>query len=393
MGEVPPAASGLDKGEKSCMFLSGMKRITIINRTERENRYAHASFVIRALVFSLAVCVTLLLASSCTEQEPEMISDTEFALGTTCTVQLYGEKQRKHIAPVFELIEDVENKMSVRKDGSEAKRINEMAGEKPVEVSDETFTVIEKAKEYSALSGGTFDVTIEPLVELWSIGSEEQRVPSEEEIEEALKRVDYRKLRLDRQDSSVFLEEVGMGIDLGGIAKGYAADISVDYLEKQGVDYGIINFGGNVYAFGEKHNSETWRIGIQAPDENRGSYVGIAEITDKAVVTSGKYERYFVQDGVRYHHILSTKDGHPVRNSLASVTVITDRSLDADALSTLLFTLGLEGGMKRAEELEGVEAIFLTEEKIVYSTEGLRKKFTISEDGYKRGEAKSILAE
>jgi thiamine biosynthesis lipoprotein len=191
----------------------------------------------------------------------------------------------------------------------------------------------------------------------------------------------------------VFLEEEGMGIDLGGIAKGYAADISVDYLMEQGVDYGIINFGGNVYAFGEKYDSESWRIGIQAPGENRGSYVGIAEIRDKAVVTSGKYERYFVQDGVRYHHILSTEDGYPVRNGLASVTVITDRSLDADALSTLLFTLGLEEGIRRAEELEDVEAVFLTEEKIVYTTGGLREEFTISEDGYKRGEAKSLLAD
>ena len=360
---------------------------------EMKIRISKDSVLMRMFVLSLTACIAAVLATSCEEQEPEMISDTQFALGTTCTVQLYGAKQRKHIAPVFELIEEVENKMSVRKDGTEAKRVNEMAGRSPVDVGDKTFTVVEKAKEYSAMSGGTFDVTIEPLVELWSIGSEDQKVPSDGEIEQALKYVDYRKLRLDRRNSTVFLVEEGMGIDLGGIAKGYAADISVDYLLEQGVDYGIINFGGNVYAFGEKYDSESWRIGIQAPGENRGSYVGIAEIRDKAVVTSGKYERYFVQDGVRYHHILSTEDGYPVRNGLASVTVITDRSLDADALSTLLFTLGLDEGIRRAEELEDVEAVFLTEEKIVYTTGGLREKFTISEDGYKRGEAKSLLAD
>ena len=339
----------------------------------------------------LAASIPLFLGG-CGNEEPEIVSDTIFALGTTCTVQLYGEEHEDLIEPIFDLIREVEDKMSVRAEGTEASRINEHAGEEPVRVSDDTFTVVERAKHYSALSDGRFDLTIEPLVSLWSIGSEDQRVPSEDEIARAADKVDYRKVRLDEEESTVFLEEKGMGLDLGGIAKGYAADISVDYLRDHGVEYGIINFGGNVFAFGKKYGKNEWRIGIQSPDRQRGDYVGVAELVNRAVVTSGKYERYFEQDGVRYHHILSTEDGYPVRNSLASVTVITGRALDADALSTALFTLGLEAGVRRAEELEGVEAVFLTEEKIVYTTGGLQDSFSVTSDVYKRGETKSLLA-
>lgn len=364
----------MDKALTSCMFYSGMKKRKI------------AAFV--------AVLGTLLIVfSACSEDTPKTVSDTVFALGTTCTVQLYGAEHEEKIDEVFELIRGVENRMSVRKEGTETYRINRAAGKKPVEVSKGTYTVVKRGREYSARSDGSFDITIEPLVELWNIGSEDQRIPSKEEVEKALEKVDYRKLRLDPENRRVYLEDEEMGIDLGGIAKGYAADISVDYLMQHGVDYGIINFGGNVYAFGEKYGSEVWKIGIQSPEDSRGEYVGIVEVRDRAVVTSGKYERYFIEDGVRYHHILSTEDGFPIRNDLASVSVVTERSLEADALSTLLFTLGLEEGLRRAENMMNTEAVFITGDKIVYTTEGLRDRFRITADTYRRGEARALLAE
>lgn len=305
-----------------------------------------------------------------------MVKETDFFLGTACTVQLYGREHREKFQPVFDILEDIENKMSVHIDDSDISRINSMAGKEAVKVSEDTFTVVEKAKHFSKLSKGEFDLTVKPLIDLWGIGTDNQRVPSREEIDTALDKIDYTKVILDSGTSTVFLEEEGMGIDLGGIAKGYAADLSVEYLKEQGLEYGIINFGGNVYAFGEKYGETPWKIGVQKPEGTRGEYIGIAEVVDKTVVTSGKYERFFVKDGIKYHHILSTKDGYPVENTLSSVTVITDSSLDADALSTLLFTIGLEEGLSMAEDMGGIESIFYTEDNVIHKTEGLEESFS-----------------
>jgi thiamine biosynthesis lipoprotein len=294
---------------------------------------------------------------------------------------------------VFELIEEIENKMSVKKEGTEAVRVNERAGEGPVRVSRQTFEVIRQGKRYSMLGEGAFDVTIKPLVDLWGIGTEAARVPAQEEIEQALEKVDYRKLRLNENRGSVELLEQGMGLDLGGIAKGYASDEAAKLLRERGVEYGIINFGGNVLAFGEKGGDTAWRIGIQSPVEERGQYVGVVEVRNEAVVTSGKYERYFEEDGTRYHHILSTEDGRPVRNSLTSVSIVTEEALKADALSTMIFVQGLEQGLRTAEQLEGVEAILITEEEVIYTTSGLRERFTISDSQYARGESEALLGD
>jgi thiamine biosynthesis lipoprotein len=308
-------------------------------------------------------------------------------------VKLYGEEHKQHIPAVFELIEEIENKMSVKKEGTEAVRVNERAGEGPVRVSRQTFEVIRQGKRYSMLGEGAFDVTIKPLVDLWGIGTEAARVPAQEEIEQALEKVDYRKLRLNEDRGSVELLEQGMGLDLGGIAKGYASDEAAKLLRERGVEYGIINFGGNVLAFGEKGGDTAWRIGIQSPVEERGQYVGVVEVRNEAVVTSGKYERYFEEDGTRYHHILSTEDGRPVRNSLTSVSIVTEEALKADALSTMIFVQGLEQGLRTAEQLEGVEAILITEEEVIYTTSGLRERFTISDSQYARGESEALLGD
>jgi thiamine biosynthesis lipoprotein len=353
----------------------------------------HISRAVLGRVVTGVALTAVLLLSGCGEEEklPQSVSDSSFALGTVCNVKLYGQENEQHIPAVFDLIEEIEEKMSVKKDDTEASRLNEKAGKGPVEVSEDTFHVVSRGKYYSALGDGAFDITIKPLVDLWGIGTDAARIPSETEIDEALEKVDYAKLKLDGERSTVELTEEGMGVDLGGIAKGYASDRAAALLQEKGVEYGIINFGGNVLAFGEKGGDTAWRIGIQSPVEERGSYVGIVEVRDEAVVTSGKYERYFERDGERYHHILSTEDGRPVRNSLTSVSIVSEKALEADALSTLIFVQGLEKGLNTAEELEGVEAILITGEKVIYTTSGLRERFSISDKQYARGESESIL--
>src|SRR6056297_313588 len=358
----------------------------------------------------------LLIANGCTQTEPQSYSETGFALGTTCSIKIYGKEYKELLGPAIAIASDVEEKMSAHTENSEVAAINKNAGLRPVEVSSETFQLINRAKQFSSIGDGIFDVSVGPLVELWDIGSGEEKVPSRKEIDKVLEKVNYNNVVLltgsqtqsqtqsktqsekqgvskeqTEEKSKVFLEKPGMKIDLGAIAKGYAADQIMEYLTSKGVGYGIVNLGGNVYAFGKKFSSSEWKIGIQSPEDERGRYIGILQLVDKAVVTSGKYERYFVEDGVRYHHILSTKDGFPVENGIASVSIISSDATEADALSTLVFGFGLEKGLRFTEEREGVEAIFVTEENTVFTTSGLRSSFKLTDKNFRRGESKEVL--
>jgi len=169
-------------------------------------------------------------------------------------------------------------------------------------------------------------------------------------------------------------------VDLGGIAKGYAGDEAIRIYKEHGLKSAYINLGGNVVVLGGRPDGSPWRIGIQNPRAPNGMYIGIVRVTDKAVVTSGDYERYFEKENVRYHHILDTKTGYPADSGLISSTIVTDVSMDADALSTAAFVLGLEEGMKLVNSLKGVEAIFITGDKRVYVTEGLKSSFTFDDE-------------
>jgi thiamine biosynthesis lipoprotein len=204
-----------------------------------------------------------------------------------------------------------------------------------------------------------------------------------------IREVDRGDIEINRAASTVFLGKPGMILDLGAIAKGFAADQGALILEKAGVKAAVIDLGGNILVYGEKPGRvfsprprRTWRVGIQDPRDTRGSYIGVLETPGKSVVTSGVYERYFTRDGKRYHHILSTETGYPVENGLLSVTVIADHSIDADALSTAAFALGWEKGAALLGKT-GAEGIFVFEDQSVRVSPGLRESFTLSEtSGY-----------
>jgi FAD:protein FMN transferase len=169
-------------------------------------------------------------------------------------------------------------------------------------------------------------------------------------------------------------------VDLGGIAKGYTGDEAIKIYKRNNIKSAYINLGGNVVVLGNRPDGSPWRIGIQNPRAANGLYIGVVKVTGKAVVTSGDYERYFERNNVRYHHILDTKTGYPADSGLISATIITDVSMDADALSTATFVLGLEKGMKLVNSLKGVEAVFITKDKKVYVTEGLKSSFTFDDE-------------
>ena len=323
--------------------------------------------------------ILLFFFSSCSRQESSRI---ELALGTVCAVSLFDNGQKSVYNDIFSRIREIENLMSVNIPSSDVSRINAAAGIEPVIVHEDVFKVIERAKYFAFLSGGAFDPSVGPIVSLWGIGGEDQRVPSQDEIDHALPLVNYRYIELDSEKRGVFLTQSGMALDLGAIAKGYAADEAAVIARRAGVKRAKIDLGGNIILIGTKKDKTPWRVGVQNPAQGRGSVLGILQVTEKTIVTSGVYERFFEEDGIRYHHIFDPSTGKPVKNNLLSVTLITDVSMDADALSTAVFVMGYEAGGKLLELFPGTEAVFVFEDKSVKTTQGVN--FTLTDRTYMR---------
>ena len=325
-----------------------------------------------------AVAVLALVSCSRANAEP---SRTEFALNTICTIMLYDQANDKVYRQIFSRIREIENRMSLFLPDSDISRINAAAGIEPVQVHDDVFSVIERAVHFSEVSGGAFDPSIGPLTALWGIMSDSPRVPSQEEINAVLSLVNWRDIALDPAERTVFLRRPGMALDLGAIAKGYAADEAAAIIQAARLRRALIDLGGNVLTFGAKRDRSPWRVGIQNPLEERGAYIGVVSGWDMTVVTSGVYERFFEYDGVRYHHLFSPFDGHPVRNGLLSVTILTSVSMDADALSTAAFVLGYEKGRALIDSLEGVEAVFIFDDRSVRKTSAA--DFTLTDTSFR----------
>lgn len=337
-------------------------------------------------VLFIIMSISIIISSCSTDiEEPndESVSKTEFVLGTVVTVKLYNNATEEVFSTVFHKLREIEEKMTINSKDSEVISINSKAGEGFVKISDDTFYVIDKGRYFSEISKGRFEISIGPLVKLWNIGSEDAKVPTENEIENRKALIDFNNVILKESEKSVMLKEEGMTLDLGGIAKGYGADEVVKILEEHGVKHAIVNLGGNVFAYGNKPDGSPWRIGVQNPKSPRGDYIGIAEVVNKTVVTSGIYERYFEEEGKQYHHILDPDTGYPVENNLAGVSIIADSSIDADSLSTAAFALGIDEGMKLIETLDDTEAVFVTKDSEVHITSGLKDSFKLTDSSFK----------
>lgn len=347
-----------------------------------------AAALTAALALALTGCAGGPAGSAAPSKAPAAAaSETYFIFDTVVTVKVFDEKAS---AATFEhirgMLEDVDRAMNRRSESSEISEVNRMAGQSPVAVSAETFAVVETALNYAKRSGGVFDPTIGPLVDLWDIGGEAPSRPADDKIASAAALVDYRDVVADKGEGTIFLLEKGMSLDLGAIAKGYAGDVVADWLRTQGMTSALIDLGGNIIASGEKAEGVPWTIGVQDPADARGSSIGRLRVANKTIVSSGVYERYFMEGDVRYHHIFDPKSGYPVDNGLVSVTIVTDRSIDADAMSTTAFALGLEDGRAFIEGMDGTEAIFITEDQNVYVTSGLKTSFQLTSPDYRMAE-------
>jgi thiamine biosynthesis lipoprotein len=271
-----------------------------------------------------------------------------------------AEEVEHAIDAAFESVRRVDSLMSNYKEDSEVSRINRHAAQEPVTVSPETAEAIGKALELGSESNGAFDITVLPLLEIWGFAKDrEKTVPSQEQIDEKLQLVGYELLDLNHAKGTVKLKTEGVGIDLSGIAKGYAADRAIKALSDHGVDSAIINAGGDIYCLGVKNADKGWRVGVTDPTTDNG-LLGYVELRDKAIATSGDYRNYFVADGVRYSHILDPRTGRPRPYGPHSVTVIAGSCTEADALATAVFVLGRDEGLKLIERVPEAEGLIVS---------------------------------
>ena len=339
---------------------------------------------LRTLVFPVLLSVSLLVSSCQRSSEP--LRGNTYLLGTVLNVAVHdGGYREELIDRVFERVAEIEARMSTSTtdyETTELLAVNRAAGANPVSVSADTYAVLQEALHFSRLTNGAFDVTIWPLVTLWGIGTDSARVPDRVEIDDARRLIDYSALEL-LPGREVRLPLAGMGVDVGAIAKGYAADEASRILREAGVEHALLDFGGNILLLGSKPDGSPWRIGVQRPDGERSSFIGVLTLADQSVVTSGPYERFFEQDGVRYHHILDSATGYPAENGLSQVTIVAARSMVADALSTACYVLGLEEGRALVESLPEAEAIFVTEDRVVHLTEGIGDRFELTDPAYR----------
>lgn len=318
----------------------------------------------RKVTAGLTAAVLLLTGCSGLPKERDL-SYTDTLFDTVISVRIYDSADEDVLKGCENLCKKYDAMFSNKIEDSEISQINN-AGGAPVEVSEDTITLIKKGIYYSEMSNGAFDITIGSVTDLWDFKAENPSVPDKQKLADAVSHVNYKNIVI--KDNTVRLLDAKAKLDVGAIAKGFIADRLKDYLEEEGVTHALINLGGNVLAMGKKLDGSEYNIGIQKPFDESGTPITSVKISDKSIVTSGTYQRYFEQDGKIYHHILDPKTGYPCENNLNSVTIITDSSLTADALSTTCFLLGYDKASNLINQLDNVDAVFITDEdEIIYS--------------------------
>lgn len=310
----------------------------------------------------------------------------EFLMDTLVTIRVYGSDTEQMKLAVTEAFREMRRIQALTdryaQPGtaafleSDICRINAAAGVGPVQVEEDVFTLLQLAKEYNEITGGMFEITIGPVIDAWGFGSGEPSVPSGRQLEQALALVGSKDLILNRTEQTAFLSKKGMSLDLGAIAKGYATEKAADVLAKYGIKEAIIDAGGNVKVIGKKEGKLPWKVGVQDPRDS-GNLVAVLSLIDEAAVTSGDYNRFFVFEGKRYHHLLSPRTGFPAEENM-SVTVVARDATLADILSTALFMLDQERALELLGRIEGAEALIIGAEGRILTSKGLQDKIQVS---------------
>lgn len=337
----------------------------------------------------LFLCGMLLLLAGCgkvNSSTENHYTDTNFAMGTVINQNIYGTNGEALSEKVLDVITGLENVISWRIDGTEVNNINKIAGQGGIVSNNEKLSKwLKQCREVYEKSGGLLDITVGPAARLWDIGGDNPRIPSQKELSKALQLIDGSKVTVEGQEIALNIEEGQL--DLGAVGKGIACDEIAEYLLLENLEVnGTFSVGGSVLIYGTKPDKNPWKIGIQDPRGEEGTYMGMVETSQKEkectyISTSGDYEKYFEEDGVRYHHILDPRTGAPADTDLMSVTIVSESGFLSDALSTACFVAGREAGMKLAEQF-GVEIIVVDKEKQVYVSEGLKEQCSLLSEEY-----------
>lgn len=300
-------------------------------------------------------------------------------MGTTIDIQINSNNAQKQIQEVIELLELYKNRFSANDFNSELMAINNNAGIKPIQVHPDLFELITIGKEHSLARPSNLNIAIGPLVQTWRIGFSDAKLPSPSEISEAMILSDPTHILLDSKNQSVFLNQIGMKIDLGALAKGYIADKIMTYLKNEMIDSAIINLGGNVLVHGDNPNRSEgyWVIGIQHPKNKRGQNIGAVKIKNQSVVTSGTYERRLVIDDKEYHHIFDRQTGYPIQTEMASISIVSKQSVDCEIWTTRLFGLSIKEALDILNAVSYIEGIIITKDDRIYLSDGLKHHFQL----------------
>lgn len=316
----------------------------------------------------LLLLISMIIGTTACTRNTEPITRSGFYFDTVIQITLYDTQDTTVLDNCFAMADTYEKMLSATIEESDVWRINHSNGA-PVVVSADTLSLLQKALDYAKLTNGRVDPTILPVSKLWDFSSDTiPHIPEASAIEAALTHVSYQKVSI--KGNTVILDDPQASIDLGFIAKGYIADRMKEYLMEQGVHSACINLGGNIMTIGSKPNGSPFKIGIQKPFAEEGVSAAVINICDTSAVTSGVYERYFYLDDVLYHHILDTATGYPVENDIASVTIICPSSVDADALSTACYCLGLQESILLMDSMENTEYMFLMKDGSFHTSDG-----------------------
>ena len=310
------------------------------------------------------------------DEEAEASKDL-FAMDTYMTLTAYGEHAQEAVDKAAERVEELDALLSTGDENSEIYQLNQ-SGE--ATLSEEGGYLVERALELYQKTDGAFDIAIYPVMQAWGFPTQEYHVPDDATLKEKLVLADASKVNYDKDTRKISFGQDGMEIDLGGIAKGYTSSQIMQIYQDCGVTSGLVNLGGNVQALGCKTDGSKWRVAIQSPDDTE-DYLGILEIENQAVITSGGYERYFEEDGVTYHHIIDPATGYPADSGLISVTIVSDDGTLADGLSTSLFIMGEEKAAQFwRENSDEFETIMETSDGKLYVTEVIADSLTTDRD-------------
>lgn len=332
----------------------------------------------KIFLYLIILGIMLMLAGCSKEDYSEKCAERDvFAMDTYMSIKAYGEECEEAVDEAVEEILRLDALLSTGSADSEITMVNQNHGG---DLSDDTAYLVSRSLDIYQATSGAFDISIYPVMQAWGFAGDTFRVPENQELEQLLENVNAGNILYDDNTRKIAFASDEMAIDLGGIAKGYTSTRIMDIFKSYKVDCGLVNLGGNVQVYGSKSDGTAWHVAVQDP-ENQAEYIGTLSVVDKAVITSGGYERYFEEDGIIYHHIIDPATGYPAASGLKSVTIVSADGTLADGLSTSLFIMGLDRSIEYwKEHSDEFDVILVTDDRDIYVSENIAKDFSAQKD-------------